>query len=152
MAPQPVDVFFYTALDIVLWSVAHFVLDPGDIHVSVRSVSRVTPRLQTYLRVGNRRFRCVDKLTVRRRRLAADVVDSVRQFFGHLEELDSRGAVLDIKSAGIVLFIRRSASHAGKISRHPFRRRMTDPTRRGSQAVVKRPERASYAQRHRLDI
>ncbi len=67
MAPQPVDVLFDTSLDVVLWSVAHFFLDPGDIHVSVRSVSRVTPGLQTYLRVGNRRFHCVDKLTVRRR-------------------------------------------------------------------------------------
>src|SRR5258708_34343720 len=59
MAPQPVDVLFYTPLDVVLGPVADFFFDPGDIHVSIRSVSRVTPGLQTYLRIGNRRFHFV---------------------------------------------------------------------------------------------
>ena len=152
MVPQPVDVLFYTPFDVVLWSVAHFFLDPGDIHVSIRSVSRVTPGLQTDLGIGDRRFHCLDKLAVDHRPLAADVVYSVRQFVSHLEELDGRGAVLDIKSARIVLCIRRSTSHARKIGRHAFRRRVTDSTGRGGQAVVKRPERATDAQRHHLEI
>src|SRR4030095_6430437 len=128
MAPQPVNVLVYTSLDVVLWSIAHFFLDPGDIHVSIRSVSRATPGLQTDLGIGDSRFHRLDKLAVQHRPLAADVVDSVRQFVSHLEELDSRGAVLDIKSACIVLFKRRSASRTGKIGGRPFCRRMTDST------------------------
>jgi hypothetical protein len=128
MAPQPVDILYYSTLDVVLRSVAYFFFEPSDIHVSIRSVLRAAPRLQIDLGIKDHKIHCLDKLAIRYRPLAADVVDSVRQFVSHLEELDSRGAVVDIKSAGIVLFKRRSAPRASKISGHPFRRRVTDST------------------------
>jgi len=36
MLSQPVNVFLYTPLDVVLRSVAHVFLDPGDFHVRIR--------------------------------------------------------------------------------------------------------------------
>src|SRR5262245_60610556 len=131
MALQPVDVLFYTPLDVVLWSIAHFFLDPGGIHVSMRSVSRATSRLQTDLGIGDHHFHRLDKLAVHHGSIVANVVDSVREFISHLEELDSRGAVLDIKRVCMVLLTRRTASRAGKIGTQPFRRGMTDSTGRG---------------------
>src|SRR5687767_8511944 len=74
MLPEPIDVFFDRPGNVVLWSVAHAFLDPGDIHVSTRSVARAMPGLQTDLGIGDHRFHCLDKLAVRHRPLAADVV------------------------------------------------------------------------------
>src|SRR5262249_12417254 len=56
VALQPVDVLCYTPLDVVLWSIAHFFLDPSHIQISIRSVSRATSRLQTDLGIGDHRF------------------------------------------------------------------------------------------------
>ena len=56
MAPQPVDVLFYTPLDVVLLPVADFFFDPGDFQVSIRSVLRVAPGLKLTCASGTAAF------------------------------------------------------------------------------------------------
>src|SRR4029077_6758341 len=88
----------------------------------------------------NHFFHYFDKLLIAYGSLAADVIDPLREFFGHLEKLDSPSTVLVIERSRFVLFMRGAASRARKTDRHSFRCCVTDPAGRGSQAVVKRPK------------
>ena len=121
MAAQPVEVFFQRALDLVLGPIADFLLEPGDIQVRVGPVARAVTRRQIDCGAGHDFFHHLDKFTVLDRRFTANVENPLRQLISHLDELDRQGAVLDVKSAGVVLLMRRAAAGAGKIRWHSFR-------------------------------
>jgi hypothetical protein len=124
MVAEPVEALFQRAFDRVLGPVADFLLAPGDIQESAGPMARTATRRQLDC-AGNEFLHHLDKFTVLHRRFTADIENLLRQFFGRLAELDRPGAVLDVKSAGVVLLMRRAAAGAGKIAGAPFAAALT---------------------------
>jgi len=142
MVAEPVEALFQRAFDRVLGPVADFLLAPGDIQESAGPMARTATRRQLDCGAGNEFLHHLDKFTVLHRRFTADIENLLRQFFGRLAELDRPGAVLDVKSAGVVLLMRRAAAGAGIIRRRSFRSGIDDPARGRGEAMIKRPSPA----------
>ena len=132
MPAQPVDVCRDCPLDSVLGAISHFFSDTGVVHVGAGPVLWAVSRLQLDLHTATIFFNDFRELSVVKRCIIADVVNTMGEFVRHLEELDSRRAIFYVKSPDFIIFMRCPSSSAGKINRHSIRRSMAYAARRSS--------------------